>query len=110
VIHREPYKDATNDDRWTLDVDPDDEVNYVADVRQWLQDSNTSALSFELLTNGVTVLVKGEPQGDLNGLLPAKLKVGFNGEGPAFATFRVTTELGDDQQFDKTMWFKQVQN
>ena len=101
-----PYLDG---DKWTLDVDPDDEVNYAADVRQWLTDSATTAASFELITNGVTVLEQGMPQGELSGLLPAKLKVvGALDESQAFCTFRVTTE--DDQQFDKTMWFKPVQN
>jgi hypothetical protein len=107
MINREPYKDG---DKWTLDVDPDDEVNYVADVRQWLIDNNTEVESFVLETMGLQVLAQGLPQGDRNGLLPVKLKVNFDTEPPFFphCTFRVTTT--DDQQFDKTMWFNQVEN
>lgn len=107
MINRAPYKDPANPDRWTIDVDPDDELNYVADVRAFLADSSTTAVSFTTLIQGVTVLEKGDPQGDLNGLLPVKLKVPFDG-AEAFCTFRVVT--ADNQQFDKTIWFKQVQN
>lgn len=108
MINRLPYKDPSNPDRWTIDTDPDDELYYVADVRQWLQDSSTTAASFEVVTEGVTVMDQGEPQGDLNGLLPVKLKVPFTGTSQPFCTFRIDTE--DNQQFDKTIWFKQVEN
>lgn len=97
-----PYLDG---DKHTLDVDFDDEVNYVADVTQWLVDSATSTRSFTLVPEGATVLDQGLPQGELGGLLPVKLKVNAQ---PAFCTFRVTTT--DNQQFDKTMHFKQVEN
>lgn len=95
-------------DRHTLDVDTDDEVNYAFDVRQWLIDSDTTVASFTLLPTGVTVLVKGTPEGDRLGLLPVKLKVLFPDGVDCCCTARVKTI--DDQQFDKTMWFKPVVN
>lgn len=108
MIHREAYKDPTNGDRWTLDVDPADEVNYAANVIKWLYDSTTTAASFEPVpSTGVTVLEQGAPQGPLNGLLPTKLKVLFTVPEP-FLTHRVTT--ADGQIFNKTVWFKQVKN
>lgn len=100
----EPYKEG---DKHFLDVDTNDEVNYVADVSKWLTDNSTSTLSFELIPIGCTVLQKGTPQGDSGGLLPVKLKVDFDVADP-HCTFRVDTE--DDQQFDKTIWFKEVTN
>lgn len=102
----EPYKEG---DKHFLDVDPDDEVNYVADVRKWLTDNSTIAVSFEPIPVGCTVLKQGTPQGERGGLLPVKLRVDFN-EPDAHCTFRVTTELTDDQQFDKTIWFNKVEN
>lgn len=105
MVHTEPYFDG---DKHTLDVDKDDEVNYAFDVTQWLIDSDTTVQSFELVVQGVTVLVKGTAQGERGGLLPAKLKVNFAEETTPFCTARVTT--ADDQQFDKTMWFKPVEN
>ena len=95
-------------DRRTLDVDTDDEVNYAFDVRQWLIDSDTTVLSFELITAGVTVLAKGTPQGERGGLLPVKMKVLFPDGVECFSTARVKTV--DGQQFDKTMYFTVVQN
>lgn len=99
-----PYKEG---DKWFLDVDANDEVYYVANVNQWLLDNNTTASDFTPVTSGCTVLLKGLPQGDNGGLLPVKLKVDF-GVAEAYCTFRVDTE--DGQQFDKTMWFKEVTN
>jgi len=94
--------------KWTLQVDPDDEVNYVADVTQWLIDNATTAASFELIPTGITVLLKGDPQGDRSGLLPAKLKFTSDTVTARSCTWRVTT--ADGQRFDKTMHFTPVQN
>lgn len=94
--------------KWTLQVDPDDEVYYVWDVTQWLIDNATTASSFELVPVGVTVLLKGSPQGDRSGLLPAKLKLTEGATGERYCTARVTT--ADGQKFDKTMYFTAVQN
>lgn len=99
-----PYKEG---DKHFLDVDSNDEVNYVANVTQWLTDNSTSTLDFTPVPVGCTLLLKGTPQGDLGGLLPVKLKVDFDVADP-HCTFRVDTE--DGQQFDKTIWFKQVTN
>lgn len=108
MIHREAYKDPENDDRHTLDVDPDDEVHYAANVIQWCLDSSTTVASFEPIPfGGVTVLERGAPQGPLNGLLPTKLKVLFTAPEP-YLTHRVTT--ADGQFFNKTVWFKKVKN
>lgn len=95
-------------DKWTLDVDADDEVNYVANVTKWLTDNSTSTASFEIIPVGVTVMEKGLPQGDRSGLLPAKLKLTAADSTPKSATFRTTT--ADGQRFDKTMYFNPVQN
>jgi len=100
----EPYKEG---DKHFLDVDPDDEVNYVANVLKWLTDNNTDASSFECIPVGCTVLLKDVPQGAQGSLLPVKLKVDFS-EADAHCTFRVDTT--DNQQFDKTIWFKEVEN
>lgn len=108
TINRKPYKIG---DDWFLDVDPNDEVNYVWNVTQWLIDNSTSAASFTLVPEpegSVTVLEKGSPQGDRSGLLPAKLKVDFTGTPTPLCTARVKT--ADGQQFDKTINFKKVQN
>lgn len=94
--------------KWRLPVDPDDEVNYVFDVTQWLLDNATTAASFELVPVGVTVLLKGTPQGDRSGLLPAKLKLTEGATGERYCTARTTT--ADGQKFDKTMYFDPVQN
>lgn len=99
-----PYKEG---DKHFLDVDTNDEVNYVANVTQWLTDNSTSTLDFTPVPVGCTLIVKGTPQGDLGGLLPVKLKVDFDVADP-HCTFRVDTE--DEQQFDKTIWFKEVVN
>lgn len=94
--------------KWRLPVDPDDEVNYVFDVTQWLIDNATTAVSFELVPVGVTVLLKGTPQGDRSGLLPAKLKLTEGAASERYCTARTTT--ADGQKFDKTMYFDPVQN
>lgn len=102
---RYPYLVAGD---WTLDVDPNDKVFYVADVTEWLTDNATTATSFDLVTDGVTVLEKGAPQGDRGGLLPVKLEMTAGEFATRLCTFRTTT--ADGQQFDKTMKFKLVQN
>lgn len=103
VVRYRPYKES---DRWYIDVDPDDELNYVAIVRQWCVDNATSVASFEIVPKGVEVLIKGVMQGEFNSLLPAKLKVTFASGAEAYATFRSIT--ADGQKFDKTIWFKKV--
>lgn len=105
AIKTDPYLDG---DKWTLDVDPDDEVFYVANVTKWLTDNSTSAASYSIIPTGVTVLSQADPQGDRGGLLAAKLKLTSSDNSAKSATFRVKT--ADNQQFDKTMYFKLVQN
>lgn len=99
-----PYKEG---DKHFLDVDTNDEVNYVANVIKWLADNETAVAAFVTIPVGCTVLLKGTAQGERSGLLPVKLKVDFGVADP-HCTFRVDTE--DDQQFDKTIWFKEVVN
>lgn len=103
-----PYQDPANGSRWTMDVDADDEVNYVGNVTKWLTDNGTTAASFVPVVRNVTVLLQGPPQGPSNGLLPVKLKVNFTDTGETYCTFRVTT--ADGQRFDRTVWFKKVEN
>lgn len=95
-------------DKWTLDVDPDDIVNYVWNVSRWLSDNSTTAVSFELIPTGCTVIEQGAPQGTNGSLLPAKIQLVADFSGQASCTARVTT--ADGQQFDKTMYFNRVQN
>lgn len=105
MVRFEPYLEG---DKHTIDTDQDDELNYVADVRQWCVDNATTVASFDVIPVGVTVITKGTAQGDMGGLLPAKLKVLYSGTEPARATFRSKT--ADGQQFDKTIWFNKVEN
>lgn len=95
-------------DKWRLDKDPDDKLWYVANVIAQLTDAATTAVSFEALPVGVTVLEKGAPQGDRGGLLPVKLE-GMGADGTeSSCTFRVTCANGE--RFDKTMYFDRVSN
>lgn len=104
----EPYKDPSKANRWTIDADANDKLIYLWDVTKFCVDSSTSVLLFDLVTEGVEVIEQGLPQGELNALLTAKLQVIFGIVAEPFATARVTTE--DGQQFDKTIWFKEVVN
>jgi len=100
-----PYE---KDGRWWIDKDRNDKRFYVADVTNDLVDSATTAVSFEAIPTGVTLLEKGEPQGEHGGLLPVKLD-GMGGEDEdSFCIFRVTCENGE--QFDRTIWFNLVEN
>lgn len=100
-----PYKDG---DRWTIDTDPNDKLDYVGIVTQWMIDNSCIGISYEVVTQGVTVLQQDPITGDLGDWCPVKLQVPFNEGDEAFITFRVTTD--DEQQFDKTIWFNKVQN
>ena len=101
----EPYE---KDGRIYIDKDPNDKLFYVADVTQQLVDSATSAVSFEAVPVGVTVLEKGAPQGELGGLLPVKLDGMGELDEDSYCIFRVTCENGE--QFDRTIWFNLVEN
>lgn len=95
--------------KWTLKVDPDDEVFYTADVSQWLIDNATTSASFVPILTGMTDLQPGQiPQGDRGGLLPVKLKFAEGASTERSCTWRVTT--ADGQRFDKTLYFTSVQN
>ena len=95
-------------DQWRLDKDPDDKLWYVGNVTAQLIDSATTAVSFEVVPQGVEMLEKGAPQGPSGGLLPVKLG-GMGAAGTeSFCTFRVTCANGE--QFDKTMHFDRVSN
>lgn len=101
----EPY---VKDGRWYIDKDPEDKRYYVANVTQQLADSATTAASFEAIPQGVTLLEKGAPQGELGGLLPVKIG-GMGPEGTeSYCLFRVTCANGE--QFDRTIHFNEVDN
>lgn len=102
----EVYEDSANDNRKTYDADRNDENNYGFDVRLEMANSGTSVVSFELITQGVTLLQQGTPQGENNGMLPVKLRIDFDELDETFATARYKT--ADGQQFDNTLWFKEV--
>lgn len=95
-------------DKWRLDKDPDDKLWYVANVIAQLTDAATTAVSFEVVVEGVTVLEKAAPQGDRSGLLPVKLGGMGAQNAESSCTFRVTCANGE--QFDKTMYFDRVSN
>lgn len=99
-------KPSLESGKWTLDIDPDDMLWYVADVTAQLADSGTTATAFTTIPAGVTVLSAGVPQGDRGGLLPAKIQGQANANGELKCTFRVTCANGE--QFDRTMYFKKV--
>jgi hypothetical protein len=101
----EPYKEG---DKHVIDTDPDDKLIYLWNVTKFCEDNSTEVESFVLVTDGVEVLEKGTPQGPRNALLTAKCKVSFDTVQEPFGTARVTTT--DGQQFDKTIWFKKVEN
>lgn len=94
-------------DKWTVDKDPDDKLFYVANVTKDLTDSGTTAVSFEAVVSGVTVLAQAAPQGPSGGLLAVKLG-GFGEDDNTFCTFRVT--CANTEQFDRTIWFNRVSN
>lgn len=96
------------DGRWWIDKDPDDERYCVGNVLRDLVDGNTTAVSFEVIVQGVTLLETGTPQGERGHLLPVKLS-GFGPEGTeSFCTFRVT--CANTERFDRTVWFNRVDN
>lgn len=94
-------------EKWTIDKDPDDKLFYVANVTKDLTDSGTTAVSYEPIISGVTLLAQAAPQGPLGGLLAVKLG-GFGEDDDTFCTFRVT--CANTEQFDRTIWFKRVSN
>ena len=101
----EPY---VMDGRWYIDKDPNDKLYYVANVISQLVDSATTAVSFEAIPEGITLLEKGTPQGERGGLLPVKLEgMGMDG-AESFCLFRVTCANGE--QFDRTIHFNRVDN
>jgi hypothetical protein len=94
--------------KWFVDSDPDDKLYYVGDVTNALVDGGTSAVSFEPIVEGGTLLEKGSPQGDRGGLLPVKLTGMGGADTESFCTFRVT--CANTEQFDRTIYFKKVDN
>lgn len=95
-------------DKYMIDKDPDDQLWYIANVIAQLTDSATTAVSFEPIVQGVELLEKAAPQGNLNGLLPVKLgSMGAVGTESS-CIFRVTCANGE--QFDRTIYFNRVNN
>lgn len=102
MANLDPYKDG---DRWYIDVDPDDIRNYVADVSAELTNSNTTAASCVLVLQGMIAVGSVTIQ---DGLIATKLQGdSMSDTTDNFCTFRVTCANGE--QFDKTIFFKQVQ-
>lgn len=91
-----------------VDKDPDDELFYVANVAADLTDSATTAVSFEVITQGVTVLEQAAPQGTNGSLLPVKIGALTTDSTDKFCTFRVACANGE--QFDRTIYFNPVSN
>lgn len=95
-------------DKWTIDKDPEDKLWYVGNVTAALTDGATTAVSFEPIVDGVSVLEQGAPQGSLGGLLPVKLGGMGAQNTESYCTFRVTCANGE--QFDRTIYFNRVSN
>lgn len=95
-------------DKNTIDKDPDDKLYYVANVTAALVDGATSTASFDVIVQGVELIEKGAPQGNLGGLLPVKLGSMGALNTESYCTFRVTCANGE--QFDKTIYFNRVSN
>ena len=100
-----PYE---KDGRMYIDKDPEDRLHYVANVIDQLTDSATTAVSFEAIPVGVTLLEQAAPQGELGGLLAVKLGGMGEDSEESFCIFRVTCE--NTEQFDKTIYFNKVEN
>lgn len=94
-----PYLDGN---KWTMDVDPDDESYVVADVTADLLDRGTTASSVTAVISGVIVLEGPTMQGVL---AVAKLTMDMVANVAArFITFRVRCANGE--RFDRTIYFK----
>lgn len=91
-----------------FDKDPDDQLFYVANIAADLTDSATTAVSYTLITSGVTVLQQAAPQGTNGSLLAVKIGALTTVTGDPFVTFRVTCANGE--QFDRTIYFNPVDN
>lgn len=102
-----PYQKPAGSGKWFVDKDPDDELYYVANVTADLTDSATTAVSFETIATGVTVLETASPQGNLGGLLAVKVG-GLGMTGESSLTFRVT--CANTEQFDRTIYFNKEEH
>jgi hypothetical protein len=94
--------------RWYIDKDANDIRWYVANVTKDLTDSATTAASFQALVTGVALVEQQAPQGPSGGLLAVKLSGMGSPEVESKCVFRVTCANGE--QFDRTIWFKEVEN
>jgi hypothetical protein len=98
-----PYQE---NGKWYIDKDPDDKRYYVADITNDLTDSATTAQSVEAVVSGVTVLEGPTIQGSKIIVKLGGLDVSANAVNSC--TFRVT--CSNTEQFDRTIYFKRVDN
>jgi len=94
------------DGKWYIEKDANDERYYVANVVNDLTDSATTAVSVETFVSGVTILEPASLQGNLIVIKLGGLDVAANAKN--FCTFRVT--CANTEKFDRTIWFKGVEN
>lgn len=94
------------DGKWYIDKDPNDERYYVANIQNDLTDSATTAVSVATVVAGVSVLEPASLQGHLIAVKLGGLDTSANAEN--FCTFRVT--CANSEKFDRTIWFKRVEN
>lgn len=99
----DPYK---VDGKWWFEKDVNDKKYYVADVSKDLTDGATTAVDVEALVTGVTILEAAEVQGSLMVVKLGGLDTSPNASNSC--TFRVTCANGE--QFDRTIYFKAVDN
>lgn len=98
----------TKNGKQYFDKDPDDQLFYVLNVAADLADSATTAVSYTLITSGVTVLQQAAPQGTNGSLLAIKVGALTAVTGDPFITARVVCANGE--QFDRTVYFNSVDN
>lgn len=99
----QPYE---KDGKWYIDKDPEDKRYYVADIKNDLTDSATTAASVECVVAGVVVIEAPSIQGS-----KIVVKLGGLDTAPGASnscTFRVT--CANSEQFDRTIYFNRVDN
>lgn len=91
--------------KWVLEKDPNDKLYYAANIAADLANSSTTAVSVEAVVAGVELLEGPDIQGNV-----IVVKLGGMGTGitDSFCTFRVTCANGE--QFDRTIYFRPVEN
>lgn len=108
---RVPYFESG---KWWIDKDPDDQYFYSADITDDLAVMGTTAESVAVIVAGVEKLA--EPTISVTTVAGAQVtkvtcKLGsfaLQDTDPCFVTFRTTCT--NTERFDRTIWFKRIDN